>query len=96
MPNSRPAKVISVARAQARLNSLLRKVKDQRARFVITQAGEPAGVLLGVSEFDDMVEELDPVFQQSLAVAAEQHDAGESVGLADYLKQRRRTQRRRN
>lgn len=74
--------------ARTQLGSLLKQVSEQKARFVITKSGKPSAVLLSVTDFDDMVEELDPTFQQSLQVAAHEHRAGETITLQDYLKER--------
>jgi len=83
MPVSIPA---SIARTQ--LGSLLKQLAQKKARFVITKSGKPTAVLLDVEDFDDMLEELDPEFQKSLARAAAEHRAGKSVSLADYLEER--------
>ena len=50
--------------ARARLGTLLRQAAQKRARFLITKSGKPTAVLLSVSDFDDMLEELDPEFRQ--------------------------------
>lgn len=95
MPKNRPTTTISTAAARTRLDSLLKKVKTQRTRVLITQGGEPAAVLLSPTDFDDMLEELDPVFQASLVEAAQDHRSGATVPLDEYLQQRRAAQRRR-
>ena len=61
---------------------------EKKARFVITKSGKPAAVLLSVSDFDDMLEELDPEFQESLQVAKREYRAGKTVPIREYLKQR--------
>ncbi len=74
--------------ARTQLGSLLKQVTQRKARFVITKSGKPTAVLLSASDFDDMLEELDPAFQKSLKLAAREHRAGRSVSLHDYLKRR--------
>ncbi len=74
--------------ARTQLGALLKQVRERKARFIITKSGKPTAVLLGASEFDDIVEELDPEFQKSLKVAAKEHRAGKSLALKDYLKER--------
>jgi prevent-host-death family protein len=74
--------------ARTQLGSLLRQVTQQKARFVITKSGKPTAVLLSASEFDDMLEELDPEFQKSLKVAVKEYRAGKANSLQDYLKRR--------
>ena len=74
--------------ARTQLGALLKQVRERKARFIITKSGKPTAVLLGATDFDDIVEELDPEFQQSLKVAAKDHRAGKSIALKDYLKER--------
>ncbi len=74
--------------ARTQLGSLLKQVRQQKSRFVITKSGKPTAVLLGTQVFDDMLEELDPEFQKSLKVAAGEHKAGKSITLKEYLKER--------
>jgi hypothetical protein len=45
-------------------------------------------VLLSISDFDDMLEEVDPEFRKSLTAAARECRSGKAVTLRDYLKQR--------
>jgi len=74
--------------ARTQLGSLLQQAAQQKARFVITKSGKPTAVLLGVKDFDDMLEELDPVFQKSLKAAAREYQAGKAISLREYLRER--------
>jgi prevent-host-death family protein len=74
--------------ARTQLGSLLKQVANRKARFVVTRSGKPTAVLLGIRDFDDMLEELDPEFQKSLKVAAKEYRAGKAVSLREYLKGR--------
>lgn len=74
--------------ARTQLGALLKQIRERKARFIITKSGKPTAVLMGATDFDDIVEELDPEFQQSLKVAAKEHRAGKSIALKDYLKER--------
>jgi prevent-host-death family protein len=65
-----------------------RQVAERKARFLITKSGKPTAVLLSATDFDDILEELDPEFQQSLTAAAKEYRAGKAVSLRDYLKSR--------
>ena len=56
--------------AGAQLVSLLEQVARGKERFVITKSGKPVAVLLSISDFDDIIEELDPEFRKSLRIAA--------------------------
>ncbi|MEW6742070.1 MAG: type II toxin-antitoxin system Phd/YefM family antitoxin [Planctomycetota bacterium] len=74
--------------ARTQLRSLLREVSRKRARFVITKSGKPTVVLLSVTDLDDILEELDPEFQESLRVEAREHRRGRTLTLKDYLESR--------
>lgn len=74
--------------ARTQLGSLLKQVAQKKARFVITKNGKPTAVLMGATDFDDMLEELDPEFQKSLKVAAKEIRAGKGITLQQYLKER--------
>ncbi len=74
--------------ARTQLGSLLEQVREKKARFVITKSGRPTAVLVGVEDFDDMIEELDREFRKSLKVAAKEYRAGKSNTLRAYLKER--------
>jgi len=79
--------------ARTQLGSLLKQVANRKARFVITKSGKPTAVLLGIADFDDMLEELDPEFQKSLKVATTEYRDGKAVSLREYLKGRLRARR---
>ena len=74
--------------ARTQLGSLLKQTAEKKERFVITKSGKPTAVLLSISDFDDMLEELDPEFQRSLKAAAKEYRAGKAVTLREYLKER--------
>ena len=88
MPITIPAYI-----ARTQLGSLLKQVTEKKTRFVITKSGKPTAVLLGITDLDDILEELDPEFAASLKVAAKEHRAGKSVTLEAYLKERLTTRR---
>ncbi len=74
--------------ARTQLGSLLKQVARRKARFIITKSGKPTAVLLSASDFDDMLEELDPVFQKSLKAAAKEYRSRRAISLQDYLTRR--------
>jgi len=79
--------------ARTQLGSLLKQVSQRKARFVITKSGKPTAVLLSSTDFDDMLEELDPEFQKSLKLAAQEIRAGKGITLKQYLAEHLRTRR---
>lgn len=88
MPTAIPA---SMARTQ--LGSILKQVVKKKARFVITKSGKPSAVLIGVTDFDEILEELDLEFQKSLKIAAKEYRAGKTINLREYLKERQSARR---
>jgi len=79
---------IPAAIARTQLGSLLKQIARGKARFVITKSGRPAAVLLGIQDFDDIVEELDPEFQKSLKAARREYQADKAVALKEYMSRR--------
>ena len=88
MPKRSIVTTIPAYVACTQLGSLLKQVAQKKARFVLTKSGKPTAVLMGATDFDDMLEELDPVFQKSLKVAAKEIRVGKLSTLQQYLKER--------
>ena len=89
MSKRRPVTTSIPAKAAcANLASILKQVSERKARFVVTKNGKATAVILSARDFDDMLEELDPLFRKSLIAAAREHRAGKSIALKDYLKER--------
>jgi len=82
------ATTVSAYIARTQLGALLKEAAQNRTRFVIAKSGKPTGVLLSISDFDDMLEEVDPKFRKSLTAAAREHRYGKATTLRDCLKQR--------
>jgi prevent-host-death family protein len=88
MPKRAPITSVPAYIARTQLGSLLKQVGERKARFLITKSGKPTAVLLSATDFDDILEELDPEFQESLKVAAKEYRTGKAMSLQDYLKSR--------
>lgn len=67
--------------ARTQLGSILKRTVKERERFIITKTGVPTAVLISISDFDDMLEELDPLFQRSLTIAANEIKTGKGITL---------------
>lgn len=93
MPKRTMTATVPAYVARTQLGSLLKQVAQKKARFIITKSGKPTAVLMGATDFDDMLEELDPEFQKSLKVAAKEIRAGKGITLQQYLKERLATRR---
>jgi len=74
--------------ARIQLGSILTQVAQKKARFIITKSGKPTAVLIGTTDFDDILEELDPEFQKSLRVASKEYQTGKAITLRRHLKGR--------
>jgi prevent-host-death family protein len=79
------ATTVSACIARTQLGALLKEAAQHRARFVITKSGKPTAVLLSISDFDDMLEEVDPEFRKSLTAAAREHHSGRAATLRELL-----------
>ena len=88
MPKRTSLTAVPAYIARTQLGSLLKQVGERKARFLITKSGKPTAVLLSATDFDDILEELDPEFQESLKVAAKEYRTGKAMSLQDYLKSR--------
>lgn len=86
MPRRTMTTTVPAYVARTQLGWLLKQIANRKARFVVTKSGKPTAVLLGIADFDDMLEELDPEFQKSLKAAATEYRAGKAVSLREYLK----------
>ena len=93
MPKRRSITTVPAYIARTQLGSLLKQVDERKARFLITKSGKPTAVLLSATDFDDILEELDPEFQESLKIAAKEYRTGNAMSLRDYLKSRLATRR---
>ena len=79
---------LPLSKARAQLSALLTQASQRKRRFVITRKGEDTAVLLGITDLDDMLEELDPEFQKSLKTAAREYRTGKAITLQEYKKKR--------
>jgi len=62
-------------------------VDQKKKRFVVVKSGRPTAVLIGVTDLDDMLEELDPEFQKSLKFAVHEYRTSKTISLLEYLKE---------
>ena len=88
MARSAAALTVPAYVARTQFGSLLKQASELKARFIITKSGKPTAVLLSITDFDDMLEELDPEFRRSLGVAAKEYRGGKAVTLREYMRRR--------
>jgi prevent-host-death family protein len=75
---------IPLSTAKTHLARLLAEVEELGERVVITRSGRPAGVLLGVAEFEGLMETLEILGDPELAAAVrrglDEADRGDLLG----------------
>lgn len=80
--------VVPASVARARFAELIQETIRKKVRYLITTREEPAAVLMSVTDLDDLLEEVDPEFQESLKAAYKEYKAGKATSLRGYLKSR--------
>jgi antitoxin YefM len=78
---------VTLSDAKARLPRLLSEVSELGERFVITRSGKPSGVLLGVDEYEGLLETLeilaDPEMAEAIRRGLDEAERGETVTHED-------------
>jgi prevent-host-death family protein len=87
MANSKTVKAVPAFEAKTHFGQLLDEVDQQGVRFVVERRGKPIAVIIGVDEFEEMLEiageESDSAFQKSLRAAQEEYELGKTISLDD-------------
>ena len=83
-------KIISATEASNNFGSLIDEAARGRSYFVITRMGKAKSVVLGVNQYQELMEELeiiqeqeDPEVQQALKVAHEDVELGRTMSLEE-------------
>lgn len=79
------ADVLSFSDLPSDAEALIQKVRETKRPLIITQAGHSVAVVLGVSEYQQLLEELELL--RDLHAAARQIDEGEGVPQEDAHRQ---------
>src|SRR2546429_1577247 len=88
MPIRKPKspKFINAFTARTHLGRLIKQVSEKGETYVLTKKGKPKVVILGVDEYEDLVEilaeERDKEFQRALRESAAQIKRGEVSSMA--------------
>jgi prevent-host-death family protein len=89
MPGTGVVKAVPAFDAKTHFGQLLDEVDREGVRFIIERRGKPVAVILGINEFEEMLEvageEADPLFQESLHEAHAEYKLGRTISL-DTLK----------
>jgi len=80
-------KAVAAFEAKTHFGQLLDEVDREGIRFVVKRRGKPVAVVMGVEEFEDLLEiaaeEADVDYQAGLKKAKREYELGETVTLAD-------------
>ncbi len=83
-------KEITAINLRHKLGEILDQVANKHERFLVKRAGIPAAILLSVTDYQDLedlvdtwYEQQDPKFQESLAKARQEIEAGKVATLED-------------
>jgi antitoxin YefM len=94
-------KEITAINLRRKLGEILDAVANQRERFLIKRSGIPAAILLSVPDYEDLqdlidtwYEQQDRTFQQSLADARRDIDAGKVATIDDLRRDLHAKERR--
>lgn len=85
-PKSKPPKFINAFTARTHLGRLIKQVSEKRETYVLTKKGKPKIVLVGIDEYEDLIEitteQGDRSFQKALRESAAQIKRGEVSSVA--------------
>jgi prevent-host-death family protein len=86
LPKSKTPKLINAFTARTHLGRLITQVSEKRETYVLTKKGKPKVVLLGIDEYEELVdivaEQRDRAFQRALKESAAQIKRGEVSSVA--------------
>ena len=87
-------KTISATEASNKFGTMIDEVASGQSLFVVTRMGQPRAVVLGVTQYLEMVDELeireeqnDPDFQAALVEAHKQAELGQAISLEEFDEQ---------
>ena len=90
MARSKTTKSVPAFEAKTHFGQLLDEVDRKGIRFLVKRRGKPVAVIVGVEEFEDILEiageKADKTFQASLLLAKKEYELGETISLADLHK----------
>jgi len=85
MARSRMTKAVAAFEAKTHFGQLLDEVDRRGVRFLVRRRGRPVAIIMGIEEFEDMLEvaeeEADKVFQASLEKAKREYELGQTITL---------------
>jgi len=83
---NKPPKSINAFTARTHLGRLIKQVSEEGETYVLTKKGKPKIVLVGIKEYEDLLEilaeERDKEFQKALKESAAQFKRGEVSSVA--------------
>lgn len=80
---------VSLAEARARFSELVGRAEDHHERIVITVHGKPVAVIMGMYDYESLMETLDVLSDPDVMADLEQSEKELNEGLAQPLPERR-------
>ena len=79
-------KIVNAFTARTHLGQLIKRVSESGETYVLTKKGTPKVVILGIEEYEDLLEiaeeQRDKALQKALRESARQYKRGEVTSLA--------------
>ena len=93
-------KEIKAAEARIKFGELIDTARYAHTHYLVTKAGKPMAIILGVEDYEDiidmvdtMAEQLDPKFQKELKESRKEYEKGEVGTIEDIRKVLRRKEK---
>ena len=93
-------KKIKAAEARIKFGELIDTTRYAHTHYLVTKAGKPMAIILGVEDYEDiidmvdtMAEQLDPKFQKGLKESRKEYEKGEVGTIEDIRKVLRRKEK---
>jgi len=93
-------KEIKAAEARIKFGEVIDTARYAHNQYLVTKAGKPMVVILGVEDYEDMIdmldtmaEQLDPKFQEDLKQSRKEYEKGEVGTIEDIRKILRRKEK---
>ena len=81
---------VTAVEAKTRFGQLLDEVHRKRTRFVVERRHHPVAVVIGIEDFEDLIEvgreQADPAFQKVLERARREYQLGRVGSLQDLYR----------
>jgi prevent-host-death family protein len=91
MASTKTTKSVPAFEAKTHFGQLLDEVDRKKMRFLVKRRGKPVAVIMGIEEFEDLLEiaaeQADEEFQASLEKAKREYQLGEVIAPGDLRRE---------